>query len=109
MEGARAVVRDTAVPVVVQVAAVIVLIGASLAVLCSLFYVPLLALPALLLAWGSVGLYRLRRWGGVLVCAVCWCAVAFLLLSSAMWGLSDTSYPTAFDDPSFAVVFWSGL
>src|SRR5260370_8021700 len=38
-----------------------------------------------------------------------WCAVAFLLFLSAMWGLSDTSYRTAFDDPSFAVVFWPAL
>jgi hypothetical protein len=96
--------------VCLQVAAVIVLVGSCVAVLGSLFSAPLLALPALILAWFSIGLYRLRLWAAVVVCALCWCAVGFLLLASALWGLADDHrYATAFAEPSFTVVFWSGL
>src|SRR3954447_5527431 len=92
---------------IVQVVAVLLLLGASVGVLWSLAHTPFLAIPALLLACACVGLYQLRRWGAVLVCVLCWCVVALLLLLTALWGLADTEYPTAFHDPSFAMVFWS--
>jgi hypothetical protein len=96
--------------VCLQVAAVSVLVGSCVAALGSLVSAPLLALPALILAWFSIGLYRLRRWAAVVVCALCWCAVGFLLLVSSLWGLADNHrYRTAFEEPSFAVVLWSGV
>jgi hypothetical protein len=85
---------------------IIILTSGSLASSSSFPWVALSpsALPWLLLLLGFAGLLLLRRWGGVVVCAIGWYWVAILLLGVVLYGLSDSEIPLNRDTPFLAVI-----